>query len=126
MNVFSGKRKALFTKFSDHKPQTMQSLDDSIIPEPYDFNYHLDTAQAHRRRKRMSMNNCTDRYLLFMLDTSGSIGKNTFTRMVLNLSQLVSLFCGNTKIAAMTFGTHIYIMSFVSNVMLIKDKIYMH
>ena len=85
----------------------MQSLDDSIIPEPYNFNYHLDTALAHRRRKRMSMN-CNDRYLLFMLDTSGSVGKKTFTRMVSSLSKLVSLFCGNTKIAAMTFGSHIY------------------
>ena len=106
--LFSGKRKAPFTEFSDHKPQAMQSLDDSIIPEPYNFNYHLDTALAHQsRRKRMSMN-CNDRYLLFMLDTSGSIGKKTFTRMVSNLSQLVPLFCGNTKIAAMTFGSHIY------------------
>ena len=109
MILILGKRKVPFTEFSDHKPQIIQSLDDSIIPEPYDFNYHLDTVQAHRhRRKRMSMNNCTDRYLLFMLDTSGSIGKKTFTRMVSNLSQLVSLFCGSTKIAAMTFGSHIY------------------
>ena len=51
---------------------------------------------------------CNDRYLLFMLDTSGSIGRNTFTRMVTNLSELVYYFCGNTKIAAMTFGSHIY------------------
>ena len=43
-----------------------------------------------------------------MLDTSGSIGKNTFNRMVTNLSELVFFFCGNTKIAAMTFGSHIY------------------
>ena len=43
-----------------------------------------------------------------MLDTSGSIGKTTFTRMVSNLSRLLPLFCGNTKIAVMTFGSHIY------------------
>ena len=43
-----------------------------------------------------------------MLDTSGSIGEEIFTRLVTNLAQLVSLFCGNTKIAAMTFGSHIY------------------
>ena len=41
-----------------------------------------------------------------MLDTSGSIGQTNFTRMVSNLSELVSLFCGNTKIAALTFGSH--------------------
>jgi len=43
-----------------------------------------------------------------MLDTSGSITKTTFTNMVSNLSELVPLFCGNTKIAAITFGSHIY------------------
>ena len=43
-----------------------------------------------------------------MLDTSGSIGKPTFTRMVSNLSDLVPLLCGNTKIAAITFGSHTY------------------
>ena len=43
-----------------------------------------------------------------MLDISGSIGKNTFTRMVSNLSELVPLFCRNTKIAAMTLGSHSY------------------
>ena len=43
-----------------------------------------------------------------MLDTSGSIEKKIFTRMVSNLSQLVPLFCGNTKTSAMTFGSHIY------------------
>ena len=106
--TFSERRRTLFAEFSDHRPQNMHTLDDSIIPEPYNLNYHLHAAQAHRRRKRMSMNNCNDRYLLFMLDTSGSIGEKTFTRMVSNLSQLVTYFCGNTKIAVITFGTYIY------------------
>ena len=87
------------------------AISDSIIPEPFDVMYYLSTAQVHRRRKRMaSSSRCTnnDRYLLFMLDTSGSIGSATFTRMTANLSELVFYFCGNTKIAAMTFGSHIY------------------
>ena len=91
---------------SNDRVQTLPILDNSIIPEPFDFNYHLNAAQAHRRRRQTTT--CNDRYLLFMLDTSGSIGRNTFTRMVTNLSELVTFFCGNTKVAAMTFGSHVY------------------
>ena len=104
-----GKRKRrqnLLREIPNDRVKTLPILDKSIIPEPFDLNYHLDAAQAHRRRRQMTT--CNDRYLLFMLDTSGSIGRNTFTRMVTNLSELVFYFCGNTKIAAMTFGSHVY------------------
>ena len=93
------------------KLQSVPIIDNSIIPEPFDLKYYLNAAQAHRRKRRMSSNrrcNSTDRYLLFMLDTSGSIGSAAFTRMTTKLSELVFYFCGNTKIAAMTFGSHIY------------------
>lgn len=51
---------------------------------------------------------CNDRYVLFILDTSGSVGHITFKKLVESLSKLVPLFCKNTKIAAMTYGSHIY------------------
>ena len=93
-------------EFSDHGTQ-QNILDISIFPKPYDLNKHLDAVKPHYHKRRMTPT-CDDRYLLFMLDTSGSIGEATFTRMVSNLSKLLPLFCGNTKIAAMTFGSHIY------------------
>ena len=99
--------KNIFKEFSSNAPQSIPVLDDSIIPEPYNFTLQLDITRTHHRRRRMS-STCNDRYLLFMLDTSASIGRNTFTRMVSNLSELVPLFCRNTKIAAMTFGSHSY------------------
>jgi len=43
-----------------------------------------------------------------MLDTSGSIGYVVFKKMVATLSDLIPLFCDNTKVAAMTFGSHVY------------------
>ena len=109
-----GKRKStqnLLKEPSNNKLQSVPIIDNSVIPEPFDLKYHLNAAQAHRRRRRMSSNRrcrSNDRYLLFMLDTSGSIGNDAFTRMTANLSELVYYFCGNTKIAAMTFGSHIY------------------
>ena len=108
-NFVSGKRKStqnLHREISNGIQQTTPFFDNSIIPEPFDFNYHLNAAQAHRRRRQTAT--CNDRYLLFMLDTSGSIGNKTFTRMVKKLSELISFFCGNTKVAAMTFGSHVY------------------
>ena len=101
-------------EISNNSMQTTISdiaISDSIIPEPFDVKHYLSTAEVHRRRKNLAPSNrCTnnDRYLLFMLDTSGSIGNATFTRMTAKLSHLVRLFCKNTKIAAMTFGSHIY------------------
>ena len=109
-----GKRKStqnLLKELSNNKLQSVPIIDNSVIPEPFDLKYDLSAAQAHRRRRRMSSNRrcrSNDRYLLFMLDTSGSIGNDAFTRMTANLSELVFYFCGNTKIAAMTFGSHIY------------------
>ena len=100
--------KNLFREFSNDKPQAIKSLNNNIIPEPFNLTYHMQAAQAHYHKRRRRMTTCNDRYLLFMLDTSGSIGKASFTHMVSNLSELVSLFCGNTKIAALTFGSHTY------------------
>ena len=91
--------------------QTTPIFEDSIIPKPFDLKYYLGVAQSNRRRRRQTSNSrCTDnnRYLLFMLDTSGSIGELFFTLMTTNLSELVYYFCGNTKMAAMTFGSHVY------------------
>ena len=96
----------MLREIPNNEPETIQTLDDSIIPEPFNFNQKLDAAHKHRRRSTNST--CNDRYLLFMFDTSGSIGETKFTRMVSNVSDLVTFFCGNTKIAAMTFSSHIY------------------
>ena len=101
----------MLKEVSSSRLQSVPIIDNSVIPEPFDLKYYLNAAQAHHRRRRMSSKNrCTsnDRYLLFMLDTSGSIGSAAFTRMTTSLSELVFYFCGNTKIAAMTFGSHIY------------------
>lgn len=98
------KRKNALAEFFDYKPQI---IDNSITPEPYNFTKQMDTLNIHHRRRREN-NICEDRYLLFMLDTSGSIGNSTFINVVSNLSTLVFYFCGNTKVAAITFGSCTY------------------
>ena len=88
-------------------PKDLQMLQKEISPQQFDLQHHLSAIREHNRQRRQT-STCHDRYLLFMLDTSGSIGKSTFTRMVNKLSLLAPLFCDNTKIAAMTFGSQIY------------------
>ena len=51
------------------------------------------------------------RYILFVLDSSGSIGVTDFNRTIALLSQLVPLFCYPIKIAVMTFD-HEYFVEF--------------
>ena len=59
---------------------------------------------SHIRHPRQS-NKCLHRSILFALDTSGSIGRESFTRMTKAVSHLVTLFCVPTQFAVMTFST---------------------
>lgn len=43
------------------------------------------------------------RSILFVLDSSGSIGSRSYRRMTTAVSSLVTLFCARTQIAVMTF-----------------------
>ena len=70
-----------------------------------------------RYRRQSSSSNCYPdgtRYVLFMLDTSGSIGSVYFNRMTSALSTLVHYFCRPIKIAAMTFS-HEHFIEFCFN-----------
>ena len=106
----AGKRDAIFGTLSElYSHPSLSVLHPNVTPEPYNLDDQLkEINKPHHRRRRMSTCCNDDRYVLFVLDTSGSIGRTTFTKMVKSLSDLVPVFCKNTRIAAMTFGTHIY------------------
>ena len=76
-----------------------------VDPIPFDYAEH-----ARGIRYRRSSHNCymdDTQYILFVLDTSGSIGPYDFEMMTETLSKLVHRFCKPIKIAAMTFsGSH--------------------
>ncbi len=73
-------------------------------PIPYD-------RTEHRMRSRRSHRGCNigARYVLFVLDTSGSIGSSNFERMKTAVSNLSTLFCGAPKVAVVTFGDVLHI-----------------
>ena len=73
-----------------------------VKPIPFDIMQH----SARYRRENGGVNCYPDgtRYVLFLLDTSGSIGEHNFNIMTSSLSTLVHYFCRRIKIAAMTFS----------------------
>ena len=80
-----------------HAEQHFQSeliLDGS--PVEFDIQEH-----GHRYRRERQ---CDIEHVLYILDTSGSIGRDNFESMTCELSNLVTWFCNPIRIAAMTFG----------------------
>ena len=78
-------------------------------PIPFDMNLH-----GSRYRRQTTCYPDDTQYILFMLDTSGSIGRNNFEEMTSTLGQLVSLFCRPIRIGVMTFN-HEYYVEFCFN-----------
>ena len=64
-------------------------------PIPFDINLH-----GHRYRRTP----CNTQYVLFLLDTSGSIGPVNFCDVTCELSNLVQWFCSPVQLAVMTFS----------------------
>ena len=74
-----------------------------VDPIPFDYNQH-----HARYRRRVPSTNCESpdsvQPVLFMLDTSGSIGCENFMSMIDAVSKLVQYFCCKTKVAMMVFN----------------------
>ena len=83
-----------------------------VDPIPFDIMKH----SARYRRQNSGVNCYPDgtRYVLFLLDTSGSIGRHNFNIMTSTLSTLVHYFCRRIKVAAMTFS-HDHFIEFCFN-----------
>ena len=75
-----------------------------IDPIPFSMTHHGD------RYKRQNQNCRPDsiQHILFVMDTSGSIGTQHFGEAVDALSNLVPLFCKPIKVAVMTFNQDYY------------------
>ena len=86
-------------------------------PEPLHINPIPFNVFEHGARYRRQNTNCHPdgtQHILFILDTSGSIGRNEFNRVTAALSTLMTLFCKPIKVAVMTFN-HEYYVEFCFN-----------
>ena len=76
-------------------------MDDYSVPNPFDFDGHLSAITTHRNKRQAGSQK---RYVLFILDSSGSIKSPRFTLMKEVLSNLLSVFCGNALFGVMSYG----------------------
>ena len=76
-------------------------MDDYSVPNPFDFDMHLSAITSDRHKRQLYSKK---RYVLFILDSSGSIGSQDFNTMKNVLSDLLPLFCGNTVFGVMSYG----------------------
>ena len=73
-------------------------------PIPFDMNLH-----GSRYRRQTTCYPDNTQYILFMLDTSGSIGRENFEEITSTLARLVSHFCKPIRVGAMTFNQEYYV-----------------
>ncbi len=63
----------------------------------------------HSSRFRRNVVTCDTHYILFVLDTSGSIGSTNFGRVTSAISKLMALFCKPVQAAVMTFNREFHL-----------------
>ena len=88
---------------STAEPQTLP-----VDPTPFNIIEH---GARYKRQANCQLGPDDFRYILFVLDTSGSVGTTDFNTVTTLLSQLTPLFCYPIKIAVMTFD-HEYFVEF--------------
>ena len=89
------------TPLADEVATTNKLKDDYSNANPFDFDGHLSAITSHRNKRST---NSKKRYILFILDSSGSITSPQFTMMKQTLSNLLPLFCGNAIFGVMSYG----------------------
>ena len=90
---------------SDHREEVV-TLD--VDPIPFKWSEH------HKRFRRENSCSGQNQYVLFVLDTSGSIELDNFVKMRETIAKLSTLFCKPVQIAVMTFS-HTFKLEFCFN-----------
>ena len=101
-HVFIGTNKRDAAKSSvDKVVATEELMDDYSVPNLFDYDGRLSAITTHYNKRQASIKK---RYVLFILDSSGSITSPRFTMMKEALSNLLPLFCGNVTFGVMSYG----------------------
>ena len=107
--TFAGRRSIPLMEEEINEPQAFEEndnheVDEDISPEIFNLEEYLAIVKTHRN-KRQSPGQ--DRFVLFILDTSGSIGQSDFNKVTSAVADLVPLFC-DAKVAVMTYSSNTY------------------
>ena len=89
------------TKLDKNKINTKAlKIANGTDPLPFDRNEH-----GHRFRRQTNKCQAKDtQHVLFVLDTSGSIGRKSFKNMTSTVANLTALFCKPIKVGVLTFN----------------------
>ena len=86
---------------SEYMPHEVFQMDNNDTPQDFDLEGHLATIRRSRHKRQIG----NKRYVLLILDSSGSITAASFNSTVKILSNLAPLFCGNALFAVMTYDS---------------------
>ena len=78
---------------------------DNIISKPIPFDWFEHGPRLRQRRQTQCDNQVQN--VLFVLDTSGSIGRTQFNRVKNALAKLTPLFCKQVQFTLITFSSHV-------------------
>ena len=93
------------TELADSKPKPLERLDPSIPVEEFDLGKYIDTIHDDRAKRQTR---CTKkRYVLFILDTSGSIGEANFNAAKNVIADISETLCDHLKVALLTYERYI-------------------
>ena len=92
------------TPLIDEVAVSSELVEDYSVANLFDFDGHFSAITTHHQ-KRQTTNR--KRYVLFILDSSGSVGSANFNTLINVLSDLLPLFCGNVKYGVMSYGSKI-------------------
>ena len=100
-------RRSYIEEAIDTKITAIEPLGDSIPVQQFDLDEYLaQIAQTHRARRSSP---CADqkRFILFIMDTSGSISCDGFEAAKQAIANMAELFCDYIKVAMITYDTYV-------------------
>ena len=86
--------------------QELHFLDSTVPVEPFNMEERVKTIHERRRRQTCPSED-NIRYVLFIVDTSGSIGRLHFTRVKYLLALMSEKLCDHLRVAMITYGSDI-------------------
>ena len=104
MCVFYFVYKSLTGKRSVNEESSV--ISESIRIKEYDLEKHIINIHKNRKKRRCTNNHRT-RYVLFIVDTSGSASSTTFNAFKKVIASISELLCNYVKVALITYGSDI-------------------
>ena len=98
---------ATFSDEEDKRSQKLVPKNSGMNPRP--FVWENDHIRFRRMHKNQYCAPTDVHYILFLLDTSGSIGRDTFNRMTKAIGDISHYFCKQVQVALMTFSHDIHL-----------------